>query len=71
MGSALYCKVCAGSLRTVGRCVNGCCTACHLRYCSPIDHTLDVEKARAQQAADLLAALPSRRVRVTREAEPS
>jgi hypothetical protein len=61
MGSALYCKVCGGSLRYTGRrCANGCCRACHLRYCSPSDHTLDLGKARAQQAADLLASLASR-----------
>ena len=71
MGSALYCKVCGGSLRSSGRCANGCCVACHVRYCTPIGHALDVGKARAQQAADLLAGLANRRRPVQREPEPS
>jgi len=71
MGSALYCKVCGGSLRSSGRCANGCCIACHLRYCGSGDHTLDVDKARQQQAADLLAGLASHAAPAERTSDPA
>ncbi len=54
--SALYCNVCGGSLRITGsRCSNRCCRYCHSRYCRTPDHRLDVDRAREQHRARLLA----------------
>ena len=59
VSSMLYCKVCGGSLRSSreGRCVNGCCGACHDRYCQGREHWLDLAHAREAEALRLLAAV--------------
>jgi len=59
VSSMLYCKVCGGSLRSSreGRCVNGCCGACHDRYCQSREHWLDLAHAREAEALRLLAAV--------------
>ena len=61
--SALYCNVCGGSLRITGsRCSNGCCRYCHARYCQASDHSLNVDRAREQHRARLLALMREAKV---------
>jgi hypothetical protein len=59
VSNMLYCKVCGASLRSSreGRCANGCCRACHDRYCQGSEHWLDLPHARETEGLRLLAAV--------------